>query len=81
MSILIVDDNPVNIFVIEKILKQARYLRILNRLILHKNFSNTYSFGKDSSRHNEIDLILLDIMMPEIDGLEVCRRLQKEGEV
>ncbi|OKA27554.1 fused response regulator/phosphatase [Bacillus cereus] len=76
MSILIVDDNPVNIFVIEKILKQAGYQDLVSLNSAQELFEYI-QFGKDSSRHNEIDLILLDIMMPEIDGLEVCRRLQK----
>jgi sigma-B regulation protein RsbU (phosphoserine phosphatase) len=77
VSILIVDDNPVNIFVIEKILKQAGYQDLVSLNSAQELFEYI-QFGKDSSRHNEIDLILLDIMMPEIDGLEVCRRLQKE---
>ncbi|PGB49381.1 fused response regulator/phosphatase [Bacillus anthracis] len=77
MSILIVDDNPVNIFVIEKILKQAGYQDLVSLNSAQELFEYI-QFGKDFSRHNEIDLILLDIMMPEIDGLEVCRRLQKE---
>ncbi|MGI8280108.1 SpoIIE family protein phosphatase [Bacillus mycoides] len=77
MSILIVDDNPVNIFVIEKIFKQAGYQDLVSLNSAQELFEYTH-FGKDSSRHNEIDLILLDIMMPEIDGLEVCRRLQNE---
>ncbi|MDA2519935.1 fused response regulator/phosphatase [Bacillus cereus] len=77
MSILIVDDNPVNIFVIEKILKQAGYHDLVSLNSAQELFEYI-QFGKESSRHNEIDLILLDIMMPEIDGLEVCRRLQKE---
>ncbi|PAW42744.1 response regulator [Bacillus toyonensis] len=77
MSILIVDDNPVNIFVIEKILKQAGYHDLVSLNSAQELFEYI-QFGNDSSRHNEIDLILLDIMMPEIDGLEVCRRLQKE---
>ncbi len=77
MSILIVDDNPVNIFVIEKILKQAGYQDLVSLNSAQELFEYIH-FGKDSSKHNEIDLILLDIMMPEIDGLEVCRRLQKE---
>jgi len=77
VSILIVDDNPVNIFVIEKILKQAGYHDLVSLNSAQELFEYI-QFGKDSSRHNEIDLILLDIMMPEIDGLEVCRRLQKE---
>ncbi|MGG3118519.1 SpoIIE family protein phosphatase [Bacillus paranthracis] len=77
MSILIVDDNPVNIFVIKKILKQAGYQDLVSLNSAQELFEYIH-FGKDSSGHNEIDLILLDIMMPEIDGLEVCRRLQKE---
>ena len=76
MSILIVDDNPVNIFVIEKILKQAGYQDLVSLNSAQELFEYI-QFGEDSSRYNEIDLILLDIMMPEIDGLEVCRRLQK----
>ena len=77
MSILIVDDNPVNIFVIEKILKQAGYQDLVSLNSAQELFEYI-QFGEDSSRYNEIDLILLDIMMPEIDGLEVCRRLQNE---
>ncbi|PGM66367.1 response regulator [Bacillus cereus] len=77
MSILIVDDNPVNIFVIEKILKQAGYQDLVSLNSAQELFEYI-QFGEDSSRYNEIDLILLDIMMPEIDGLEVCRQLQKE---
>src|SRR5690625_5827976 len=30
--------------------------------------------------NNDYDVILLDIMMPEMDGIEVCRELRKENE-
>jgi len=34
--------------------------------------------GLDLARINDYDLIVLDIMLPEKDGLEVCRELRKE---
>ena len=33
------------------------------------------------AREEPVDLVLLDIVMPEEDGLEVCRRLRAEGDV
>lgn len=69
VNILIVDDVIENIQVAMNILKEDNY-----------NFSYAKS-GKDALellKNNNFDLILLDIMMPDIDGYEVCRRLQKD---
>ncbi|HOO56026.1 MAG TPA: response regulator [bacterium] len=34
--------------------------------------------GLDKARDDEPDIIILDLMLPEIDGLEVCRRLSAD---
>lgn len=36
--------------------------------------------GYALSRHGHYDLIILDLMLPELDGLEICRRLRGEGQ-
>lgn len=64
-TILIVDDNQTNIILLQAILKRAKY--------------NTVSAtnGADALRimqEMHPDLVLLDIMMPEMDGYEVARR-------
>ena len=68
-KILIVDDVIDNIQVAMNILREDCY-----------EFSYAQS-GKEALellKENSFDLILLDIMMPEIDGFEVCRRLKKD---
>jgi len=35
--------------------------------------------GLDFSREKEFDLIILDIMLPDIDGFDVCRRIRETG--
>ncbi|MBB5021551.1 CheY-like chemotaxis protein [Desulfurispira natronophila] len=68
-TILIVDDTPENIDVLRGIL-EAHYIikaATSGRLALKIAFSP-----------KPPDLILLDVMMPEMDGYEVCRQLKSE---
>jgi serine phosphatase RsbU (regulator of sigma subunit) len=65
--ILIVDDNPTNVDIL-----QAR-LRAHNYEILTAKDGEA---GLAMAREKQPDLILLDIMMPKMDGIEVCRRLK-----
>ncbi|MCL2772423.1 MAG: response regulator transcription factor [Oscillospiraceae bacterium] len=35
--------------------------------------------GLNKALHNTYDLIVLDLMLPKIDGFEICRRIRQEG--
>jgi two-component system, OmpR family, response regulator len=35
--------------------------------------------GLDAVRGSEFDLVLLDVMLPDLDGFEVCRRMRQDG--
>lgn len=77
MTILLVDDNSVNLFVIEKILNNAGYHDCVKLASAMELFDYLHLEDQASSG-DAVDLILLDIMMPEIDGLEACRRIKKD---
>jgi two-component system cell cycle response regulator len=67
--ILVVDDVPANVKLLEARLS-AEYFDVL-----------TASSGAEAlaiSARAECDIILLDVMMPDMDGFEVCRRLKSD---
>ena len=68
--ILIVDDQPQNIELLEAHLVPLGYG-------IFKASSGEEALGKLSS--GQIDLILLDVMMPDISGFEVCRRIRQNN--
>ncbi|MBF0382098.1 MAG: response regulator [Magnetococcales bacterium] len=68
-TILIVDDSPVNLDVLKGVLQGEYLLRpALNGKIAIKL----------ANMEPRPDLIILDIMMPEMDGYEVCRHLKAD---
>ncbi|MEC2057833.1 fused response regulator/phosphatase [Peribacillus psychrosaccharolyticus] len=74
MKILIVDDNQVNLFVIEKILKRAGYEDFTSLTSAQEMYDYLEIDGPN--KESSVDIILLDIMMPDIDGITACRKLQ-----
>ncbi|MEK3883393.1 fused response regulator/phosphatase [Paenibacillus sp. PL2-23] len=78
MSIIIVDDNATNQMIIRTILRKEGY----NDIRIASSAMELYDMLHiDSSAYMEeqVDLILLDMMMPEIDGLEACRRIVSDN--
>ncbi|HDQ35058.1 MAG TPA: response regulator, partial [Chloroflexi bacterium] len=66
-NILIVDDNPANLQLLSQMLLKEGY-RVRPVLDGERALAATYS--------QLPDLILLDVMMPEMDGYEVCAQLK-----
>ncbi len=67
--IMIVDDTPTNIDILASTLKDQYRLTI----------AKSGQTALDRIEQQLPDLILLDVVMPEIDGFEVCRRLKSNG--
>ena len=67
--ILIVDDDPNSCFLVERVLHSEGYENTL--------VANSGAEALEIANREHLDLILLDIMMPQMDGYEVCRRLKQ----
>lgn len=69
--VLVVDDTPENLVLMSGLLKDDYRVRVAN--------SGEKALGLITS-HGVPDLILLDVMMPGMDGYEVCRQLKSNPE-
>jgi two-component system cell cycle response regulator len=67
--VLVVDDVPANLKILEAKLT-AEYFDVL--------MASNGKTALDLALREQPDIILLDVMMPEMDGLEVCRRLKTD---
>lgn len=67
-TVLIVDDEPINIRVLFPFLEDAG-LKVL--------FANNGEECMEIAERGKPDLILLDVIMPELDGYQTCRRLKR----
>jgi putative two-component system response regulator len=65
-TVLVVDDTPANLSLLTSLLKEQYRIKVANNGIK----------ALELAAAAPPDLVLLDIMMPEMDGYEVCRRLK-----
>jgi two-component system response regulator MprA len=70
-NILVVDDDP-------KITQLLRRALALDGYEVHTASSGAAALGELQT--HQPDLVILDILMPGIDGLEVCRRIRNSGD-
>ena len=70
MRILVVEDDRVAAAVLSKGLREHTYA---------VDVAEDGSIALEQASINEYDLIVLDVLMPGINGLDVCRRLRAEG--
>src|SRR3990170_6921181 len=73
---------PEHILVVEDDTNIANMLR---RGLIFEGYNaevaHTGTQALDCARERMPDLVILDIMLPEMDGMEVCRRLRAAGDV
>ncbi len=65
-TVMVVDDTPLNLMLMESILEKEYSLKLCKV----PQEALDYAFSTPP------DIVLLDVMMPEMDGFEVCRRLK-----
>jgi diguanylate cyclase (GGDEF)-like protein len=67
-TVLIVDDSPINIEHLAQVLKPDYNIKV----------ANSGESALEVAKNQTPDLILLDIVMPQMDGYAVCRRLKAD---
>ena len=72
VTVLLVDDNPQNLKVLYETLKDKGY-----RLLI----ANEGEKALDLAHRHQPEVILLDIMMPEMDGWEALAELKKDPDL
>jgi CheY-like chemotaxis protein len=71
LDILIAEDNPIN---------QKLIIKVLSKLGYNPDLANNGQEAVDKLHKNPYDLIFMDIMMPELDGLETTRHIRANFE-
>ncbi len=73
--ILLVEDNPDDVTLTERALQKAN---VMNRLVVAHDGVEAidYFFGPNGAANAQPQVVLLDLKLPRVDGLEVLRRLR-----
>jgi two-component system sensor histidine kinase/response regulator len=70
-KILVIDDQPINVQLLKRKLEREGI-----QVVAAYNGRE----GLERIKQEKPDLVLLDVMMPDMDGIEVCQRLQADEE-
>jgi two-component system response regulator ArlR len=74
--------KPKRVLVVEDDRKTAELVRLyLERAGYSVDVAHDGCAGLEKARQEEFDLIILDIMLPGMDGLSVCRKVRLESDV
>jgi phosphoserine phosphatase RsbU/P len=77
MRILLVDDSDDARDITEAMLVSAHFRDVVTAASAWEAFK-VLDLGQTASQAPSIDIILLDIVMPEIDGIEACARIRRD---
>ena len=72
--LLVVDDEPVNLKVLTGYLEHAAY-----DVVMAENGLEALGYLEQTEKEADgsFDLVLLDVMMPKMNGYEVCRKMRR----